>query len=163
MVRSTETAPIDSASVFDDGITSFRHMPHLPHAPHAAALMTQIAQNFVPIIRQRGYDIRTVSELCCCGDGLDYLLGGGKYCVPVGQNIGGHTASDVGGYNRLEPTRGSFRVHSIHLRLRCVDNHDYLRTSLCPMKWLTVFTAITVRHSVNSWMTLDDNMPRFAG
>lgn len=127
-MRSTETAPIDSAPAFDYGITSFRHMPHLPHAPHAAALMTQIAQNFVPIIRQRGYDIRTVSELRCCGDGLDYLLGGGRYCVPVGQNIGGHTASDVGGYNRLEPTRGSLRVHSIHLRLRCVDNHDYLRT-----------------------------------
>lgn len=128
MMRATETIPITMVPVFDDGITSFRYMPNLPHAQHAAALIKQIAQNFVPIIRQRAFDIRTVSELCCCGDGLDYILGGGKYCVLVGQNIGGHTASDVSGYNRLEPTRGSLRVHSIHLRMRSVDNHDYLRT-----------------------------------
>jgi hypothetical protein len=112
--------------VFDDGITCFRHIPHLPYADIAAAILKQIALEFMPIIRQRGYDVRTVSEFCCCGDGLDYQLGGHRFCIGSRYYIKGHSRSDVGGYNLLEPSRGIPRVHSIHVRLRSPDNHDLL-------------------------------------
>jgi hypothetical protein len=110
--------------VFDDGITCFRHIPHLPHADSAAATLQRIALEFMPIIRQRGYDVRTVSEFCCCGDGLDYQLGGQRLCVRRGGDIAGHGQSDVAGYNLLERTRGIQTVHSIHLRLRATNNHE---------------------------------------
>jgi hypothetical protein len=114
--------------VFDDGITCFRHLPHLPHADSAAATLKQIALEFMPIIRQRGYDVRSVSEFCCCGDGLDYQLGGNRFCVGSRCEIAGHSWSEVGGYNLIERTRGIQRVHSIHVRLRSPNNHELLKT-----------------------------------
>jgi hypothetical protein len=110
--------------VFDDGITCFRHIPHLPRADSAAATLKRIALEFMPIIRQRGYDIRTVSEFCCCGDGLDYQLGGQRFCVSRRGDIAGHGQSEVAGYNLLERTRGIQTVHSIHVRLRSPNNHE---------------------------------------
>lgn len=114
--------------VFDDGITCFRHIPHLPRADSAAATLKRIALEFMPIIRQRGYDIRTVSEFCCCGDGLDYQLGGQRFCVSRNRrgDIAGHGQSEVAGYNLLERSRGIQTVHSIHVRLRSIDNHELL-------------------------------------
>jgi hypothetical protein len=112
--------------VFDDGITSFRHLPHLPYADSAAATLKQIALEFIPIIRQRGYDVRSISEFCCYGDGLDYQLGGNRFCVGRRCDIAGHSRSEVEGYNLLERTRGIQRVHSIHVRLRSPDNHELL-------------------------------------
>jgi hypothetical protein len=114
--------------VFDDGITCFRHIPHLLYADSAAATLKQIALEFMPIIRQRGYDIRTVSEFCCCGDGLDYQLGGQKFCVRRRGDIAGHggSSAEVAGYNLLERSRGIQTVHSIHVRLRSPNNHELL-------------------------------------
>jgi WLM domain len=130
-VMSSSCVDIIAASmpVFDDGITSFRHIPTLPYADQAADLLRLLAKNFVPILRQRGYDVRTVSEFCCCGDGLDYQLGGHAWTVRPGSNIAGHDASNVAGYNRLDfTTRARHDVHSIHLRLRSPHHHDYLIT-----------------------------------
>lgn len=127
-----------SMPVFDDGMTSFRHIPSLPDADEAAALLRQLARDFVPILRQRGHDVVTVSEFCCCGDGLDYQLGGRAWTVRPGTTrIAGHEAANVAGYNRLhnnnERTRRNAKASasscSIHLRLRSPDNHNDLRTS----------------------------------
>jgi len=70
-----------SLPVYDDGLTVFRHMPHLPQADLAAAMLQRLAQEFMPILRERGYNVRSVSEFCCCGDGLDYELGGHVHFV----------------------------------------------------------------------------------
>jgi hypothetical protein len=124
--------PMPPMPVFDDGMTCFRHIPHLPHADSAAAILKRLAREFMPIIRQRGYDVRSVSEFCCCGDGLDCQLGGRRFCVVRrGGRIAGHDESTVGGYNLLEQQsrrsqRVSQRVHTIHVRLRSSNNHEYL-------------------------------------
>jgi len=49
-------------AVADAGLTTFRHMPHLPGAEKAKALLKRIAEEFLLIIRNRGYDILSVTE-----------------------------------------------------------------------------------------------------
>ena len=121
-----------------DGIR-FYHMSHLAGAPQAAAMMQQIAQEFMPIIRRRGYFIWTVSEMCCCGDGLDTgELGGQRRRLAARVRINGMEQCDIYGYNRTshQGGNGGCRAtlfgnnrtrHSIHLRLRHPQHHDVLR------------------------------------
>lgn len=114
--------------VFDDGLTSYRHLPHLFDADAAERMLNRIAREFTPIIRQRGYDVKSVTEFCCCGDGLDYELGGHSSCIRPGCKIEGHDQDDIEGYNRVNCLgRGGRTVHTIHLRLRDQDRHDTLK------------------------------------
>jgi WLM domain len=129
--------------VYDDGVTVFRHIPHLPDAPRVAEMMRRLAKSYIPVIRQRGYDIRSVSEFCCCRcDGLDYQLGGDRFCMLPNETtvLGGHGVHDLDGYNRVEVSRlsgggqnrwnstsSTRNTHSIHLRIRQHFDHATLR------------------------------------
>jgi hypothetical protein len=62
--------------VFNGGLTNFHHLPHLPSADKVAKMLKQFEEEFMPIILRRGYNVRTVSEMCCCADGANYELGG---------------------------------------------------------------------------------------
>ena len=85
--------------------------------------MKRIADEFMPIIRKRGYRIRSISEMCCCSDGLEYELGGERRSVEAGKSIAGNDADTVAGYNgKLTNTLGQTE-HVIHLRLRSPQDH----------------------------------------
>jgi hypothetical protein len=119
-----------SRPVFDDGFVLFRNLFQLPRADVAATMLQRLAHDFMPIIRQRGYNVTSVSEFCCCGDGMDYQMGGRSLSVRPGQRIAGHESETVMGYNRLvqlsNNRSGNAKkyVSSIHLRLRSPQNHD---------------------------------------
>jgi hypothetical protein len=127
-----------SLPVYDDGFIIFRNMFQMPNAHHTASTLRRLAYEFIPIIRQRQYNITSVSEFCCCGDGMDYQLGGQSLSVRPGERISGHESERVMGYNRCILPNGTVRSHtyngintdnyvsSIHLRLRSPYNHNQL-------------------------------------
>lgn len=109
---------------FVDGPTKFIALPPMPRSDDAVAILRRIASEFIPIIRKRGFNIRSVSEMCCCGDGLEYELGGERRSVPAGETIVGNDHDTVAGYNGKLINNFGLVEHVIHLRLRLVDDHN---------------------------------------
>lgn len=91
------------------------HIPGLEDADVAQRLMNRIHNEFYPIIQRRGYNVLSISEMCCCGDGLDQKR----------KRKGRIMGPNVHGYNQTH-VRGGQKVHSIHLRLRDARNHNVL-------------------------------------
>ncbi len=96
------------------------HILHLPLADSCCQMLERIWQEFQPIIHRRGFHIESISELCCCGDGLDFRRG-----RTLRTNV-----DNVLGYNQTIFVRrgggaGALRqtTHTIHLRLRKPQHH----------------------------------------
>lgn len=137
---SMEEISTASLPVYDDGFVMFRNMFQLPNADQTASTLRRLAQEFIPIIRQRQYNVTSVSEFCCCGDGMDYQFGGQSLSVRPGERISGHESERVMGYNRVLLPNGKYRnsgkqyfhidperyTSSIHLRLRSPYDHTQL-------------------------------------
>lgn len=85
----------------------------LDRADEARALLDRIRAEFLPIAQARGYSVASVSEMCCCGDGLD-SSGGKRKARVQHRSVLGYNASDGRG------------AHRIHLRLRDPTNHSIL-------------------------------------
>ena len=100
-------------------------IPMLDQADHASALLQRIYREFFPIIQQRGYAVKSVSELCCCGDGLDHLQQRTNQRPKRKCFTRRKQADNILGYNQTTSQhRGAHRSHTIHLRLRRADNHN---------------------------------------
>ena len=72
----------DSQSADDDdgpggggggGQLRIQHIDKLPESDKAAAILRRIRKEFASIINIRGWSVTSVTEMCCCGDGLDCL------------------------------------------------------------------------------------------
>lgn len=115
--------------IYESGVTRYYHVPHLPKADKTKEMLARIAKEFEPILTRRGYQVYTVSEMCCCGDGLDTgELAGHRRRVQAGQKINGAEQHQCGGYNRtVYRGRGKTR-HSIHLRMRHPKNHSIVQS-----------------------------------
>ena len=50
-----------------------QHLEKLPESDKAAAILRRIRKEFATIIQKRGWSVTSVTEMCCCGDGLDCL------------------------------------------------------------------------------------------
>lgn len=86
----------------------------LPNSDSCKAFMERVVREFLPIILRRGYKILSVSEFCCCGDGLDALCQRKKNKQP----------HNVLGYNQTLSRNGK-KSHEIHLRMRHVHSHAF--------------------------------------
>eukprot|EP00980_Cylindrotheca_fusiformis_P028655 scaffold22634_cov123-Cylindrotheca_fusiformis.AAC.2 len=107
------------------------HIPTLLSETVCRDTLQRIHNEFYPIIRRRGYNVLSISEFCCCGDGLDY--------APAGRRKLRKQHNNVLGYNS---TRfGRSKSHTIHLRLRDARNHNRL------MPWEDV--AGTMAHELS--------------
>ena len=96
--------------------TKIAHIPTLGGAEETLRMLRRIHQEFFPIIQRRGYHVVSVSEMCCCGDGVDHL--------PHRRRKTRVMPNNVLGYNRSMFGRTKF--HTIHLRLRDPRNHHRL-------------------------------------
>ena len=98
------------------GALPLHTIPGLPQNDVCVATLERIHKEFLPIIKRRGFNVRSISELCCCGDGLDH-------CVVRGRKKGKcrRMSNNVLGYNQT--TFGRIKSHSIHLRLRRPIDH----------------------------------------
>jgi len=90
------------------------HIPSLPNADTAKELLHRVVREFETIARQRGYNVKSVSEMCCCNDGLDFESGRRTKIRKQSANIWG--------YNQTT-WYGGRKSHTIHLRLRHANNH----------------------------------------
>jgi DNA-dependent metalloprotease WSS1 len=91
------------------------HITTLPNPDAAKSLLEQVVREFAPIVSRRGYNVRTVSEMCCCGDGLTKRRGGRLM------------GSNIWGYNQTHTMSSSdTKYHEIHLRLRHAKMHTRL-------------------------------------
>ena len=125
--KSTQGTAGKQGILAEEGVTRYYCIPGLLHADEVARMLKQIAREFAPIIKRRGYQVYSVSEMCCCGDGLDMNeLGGHLKRVKDGAKIAGHEQHECGGYNRTRFTGKSKTRHTIHLRVRLVQNHNVI-------------------------------------
>ena len=90
-----------------------KHIPHLSDADIVLRLLSRIHNEFYPIIERRGYKVLSLSEMCCCGDGLDYdeSKKRKRKLRKAGLNILGYNVTHPNG------------THTIHLRLRDARDH----------------------------------------
>ncbi|KAL7572540.1 hypothetical protein ACA910_000363 [Epithemia clementina (nom. ined.)] len=93
------------------------HIPTLAKADEAAAMLQRVVREYLPIMQRRGYNVVSISELCCCNDGLDF--------EPRRRRKLNKLANNVWGYNRTTWSGGR-KSHTIHLRLRHPNqgNHE---------------------------------------
>jgi hypothetical protein len=90
------------------------HIPTLRSHEVCRQTLERIREEFLPIIRRRGYNVLSISEFCCSGDGLDYV--GKKRPLRKQPN-------NVLGYNSTRFFGNHQRSHTIHIRLRDPRNH----------------------------------------
>ena len=96
------------------------HIPALPQADAALAMLRRLHHEFYPILERRGYPVLSLSEVCCCGDGLDHSSKHKKRKRRI-------VSKNILGYNQTMFGRGTRRKsHTIHLRLRPAHNHNVL-------------------------------------
>ena len=49
-----------------------QHIPNLDNEAAAATILQRIHSEFGTLINRRGWNIKSITEMCCCGDGLDH-------------------------------------------------------------------------------------------
>ena len=82
-------------------------LANLPDAERAREILERLTREFLPIARARGYQVTSLSEMCCCGDagrrGRGRGRGGGR---PMSNNVWGYNQS----HGRGAPCRISIRL-----------------------------------------------------
>jgi DNA-dependent metalloprotease WSS1 len=86
-------------------------------------MLFRIAREFQPIMMRRNYNVLSISEMCCCGDGLDH--------EPTAANNNGKRrkrrimSHNILGYNmtNFSSSGGGRRSSRIHIRLRHPADH----------------------------------------
>lgn len=95
-----------------------QHIPALPDEDVACNMLMRIESEFSTIAVKRGWNITSLTEMCCCDDGIHYLVSNRR-----NSQRGKRTMPDsVWGYN-LSSGRRHF---SIHIRLRMPSTHHLL-------------------------------------
>jgi hypothetical protein len=90
------------------------HIPTLPNAAHAKELLDRVVLEFAPIVARRNYNLVSVSEFCCCNDGLDFEKSTRKRRKQ---------SNNLLGYNQSRWGRGKIKSHTIHIRIRHATAH----------------------------------------
>lgn len=98
------------------------HIPILPMANACKETLERVWKEFQPIIQRRGYNVTSISELCCCGDGLDSQPGRRRPLRKQSDNVWGYNQTSF--FRRGVAHRSSSTSHSIHLRLRQPRHHN---------------------------------------
>jgi len=116
----------------------------LPMADVCRQTLERILTEFSPIIQRRGYRIKSISEFCCCGDGLDEIPGNRKR-RKQGDTIWGYNQSTT--WVRKGPTTNvRTSIHTIHLRLRKPKFHT---TQLLPWEFVAGTMAHELSHCIH--------------
>ena len=112
-------------------IPSVYHIPTLQNDTYAKELLNRIVNEFLPILQRRQYNVISISELCCCNDGLDFQQEHDALCDSNNNNTTTtakrkrrkirKVSDNIWGYNRT--TFGYRKQHTIHIRLRHTNDH----------------------------------------
>mmetsp|Transcript_36601 Transcript_36601/g.53765 ORF Transcript_36601/g.53765 Transcript_36601/m.53765 type:complete len:473 (+) Transcript_36601:120-1538(+) len=89
-------------------IQAVSHIPHLPGSEDVLKNLQRLSREFEPVVRARGWTVRALTEMCCCGDGDDFLMGGPKTSIKKGPDVYGYCVGNNNGRTAL----------GIHIRVR---------------------------------------------
>lgn len=117
--------PIDQGHAAPSNIP-LHIIPNLSQSHACERILHRVHDEFGPIMKRRGYNVTSISEMCCCGDGLDYRPGTSKKCRKMGANVWGYNQTTF--FRTRGRTTRSKTLHSIHLRLRNPRNHNMLHS-----------------------------------
>ena len=120
--KSSQPSSLGKATIMTFDSLRVAHIPTLPSADSAKAMLERVCKEFEPIVKRRGYNVKSVSEMCCCFDGLDFTPKTGERSKGRKCRVMAH---NVWGYNQTM-TRGRYKSHTVHLRLRHPRSHDRL-------------------------------------
>ena len=122
-----------------------QHIPNLDNEAAAATILQRIHSEFGTLINKRGWNIKSITEMCCCGDGLDHCCSSTSSRATQQQQHRKRTPLKIMPNNVLGYNRSSFikysntnksSSHDIHLRLRHPSTHvlyDYesIASTMC--------------------------------
>ena len=109
-------SPISNVGPITAGKITIQHIPSLPRANDASSILQRIHSEFAQIIQKRNYKVLSITEMCCCSDGLDH--------TPSNRRKTKIMPNNVLGYNLTHYTRPP--SHRIHLRLRHPRTHELM-------------------------------------
>jgi DNA-dependent metalloprotease WSS1 len=119
---STQGASNNNTSTKHNLPFKFCCIPKLPNTSQAESLLLGVVREFQPIIASRGYNVASISEMCCCNDGLDFeptASAGARRKRRI-------MSSNIWGYNQTTFRGGNQKSHTIHIRLRHPTDHARL-------------------------------------
>lgn len=80
----------------------------MPASNIALLLLRRLSEEFEPVARARGWKVLALSEMCCCGDGDQFLTHRSTTSSPHDIDVGGYCVS----------TNDNRTAQGIHIRLR---------------------------------------------
>jgi len=102
---------------------SVQHIPNIPNDKEASVILRRIHHEFKEIIERRKWNVRSITEMCCCGDGKDHMNTSQQHYRRRDRKSK-IMPTNVLGYNL---TASSYsKTHEIHLRLRHPHTHELL-------------------------------------
>lgn len=147
--QPTNSSMASSSSSSSSPITiPLYHLPSLPMADACKTTLERILKEFQPIIQRRGFRVKSISEFCCCGDGLDETSSRRKR-PKQGDSVWGYNQTTTwgsrrGGGGTGGPTKNM--SHTIHLRLREPKRHT---TQLLTWEFVAGTMAHELSHCVH--------------
>lgn len=110
----------DAENTSNNGKINVQHIPNLPNDNEASKILRRIHYEFKEIIERRKFNVISLTEMCCCGDGKDHCGGRrrGRKTKIMPNNVLGYNLTTSSSYNT--------KCHEIHLRLRHPRTHELL-------------------------------------
>lgn len=109
-----------------NGKINIQHIPNLPNDNEASKILRRIHYEFKEIIERRKFNVISLTEMCCCGDGKDHCGGSTKKRGRSGRRKTKIMPNNVLGYNLTASSSYNTKRHEIHLRLRHPRTHELL-------------------------------------
>jgi len=103
-------------SPFRDVIKEIVPLKSLPREDEASDILRRIVSEFGPILRNRGWSVLRIFEMCCCGDYGKINSKSGKNRRLMGNNVAGYNTPRMDGRSSS----------GIHLRLRRPRSHELI-------------------------------------
>jgi len=180
---SSATGNAGAAKVASNSEFQIQHIPDLSSSEYAASILQRIQKEFTTIVQRRGYSVTSVTEMCCCDDGYNYMETTTRHAK--NNRNGGSTKrrrnirtmpNNVLGYNLTQGTRYNNNsnsndkrkkyssIHRIHLRLRHPNNHSsfYSYEDIAGTMCHELAHCEYGRHDKNFYKCMDDIMEQYS-
>jgi hypothetical protein len=152
------------------GLRSTQHIPNLPNEKHAEAMLERLRREFHPLAQARGYTIPTLTEMCCCSDGIHHYKTTTTKTTSTGRAVTRtrklygrrrfrRMSNNVQGYNYGNGRGGK---HEIHLRLRRPSSHTFYSYEHVAGVMIHELTHCEIGpHSADFYQLMDDIADQF--
>ena len=179
---STSTSTSSSSSSSSSSTFQIQYIPNLPSSEYAQSLLQRIQKEFTLIVQKRGYNVSSVTEMCCCDDGFNYL-GNNNENTSTSSNYNNNNSkktnkrkrkkiknmpNNILGYNLTHGYRNSSSSsssqHRIHLRLRqpkSSHSQFYEYEEIAGTMCHELAHCVVGKHNAKFYKVMDDIMVQY--